>query len=184
MIARHHGEERVHSRWRPRPLAPRASRPAEVQSLEPAETRQHPRKPGPLIVVVTVVVVAVIAGQQQHGGRTQTGRTLPSTPQQWVQQWTAASLENPGRVCGHLFSVVLARAFKADTGHSCAAYSRKISSASFRIRHILKDGDATVVEAREIGAVGNRRYVTVLLSHVADGWHAIDIVPGNSVRSR
>jgi hypothetical protein len=41
---------------------------------------------------------------------------LPPSPRQWVNQWTAASLDNPARVCQQLFAPALAAAFEADTG--------------------------------------------------------------------
>jgi hypothetical protein len=54
--------------------------------------------------------VAVIAGQQ-HGPRAPTAASLPSTPRAWVDQWAAASLNDPGHVCGRLFAPALASAF-------------------------------------------------------------------------
>jgi hypothetical protein len=130
-----------------------------------------------------VAAVAVIAGQQ-HGGRATTKAPLPSTPRQWVDQWAAESLNDPGGVCGRLFAPALAAAFRPDTGRSCVAYYGNIHSTSFRIRHILQDGGAAAVEARQVGAARNWGFFTVLLSHVGSGWQAIDIVPSGSVRPR
>jgi hypothetical protein len=107
---------------------------------------------------------------------------LPSTPRAWVDQWTAASLNDPGRVCGRLFAPALASAFKSDTGRSCIGYYRQVNSTSFRIRRVRQDGGGAAVEARQVGAARNWGYFTVLLSHVGAGWQAIDIVPGGSVR--
>lgn len=183
MIARHRGEERVHSRWRPMPPAARAAESEEPQPVEPAASPRQGRRRGPLIGVVTVAAVAVIAGQHQ-GDRAASAPPLPSTPREWVEQWTAASLNDPGQVCERLFAPALASAFKSDAGRSCVGYYRKVTSASFRIRRILADGDAAAVEARQVGAGRNWGYFTVLLSHVDAGWQAIDIVPGGSVRPR
>jgi hypothetical protein len=129
------------------------------------------------------VAVAAIAGQQ-HGGRATIAPPLPSTPRQWVDQWTAASLNAPGQVCGRLFAPALARAFKSDTGRSCVGYYQHVNSTSFRIRSVLEAGGAAAVEARQVGAARNWGYFTVLLSHVDAGWQAIDIVPGGSARPR
>jgi hypothetical protein len=184
VIARHRGEERVHSRWRPMPPAPRVPESEEPQPSEPvAAPRQQARRRGPLLGIAIVIVVAVIAGQQ-HGGRTPSSPPLPSTPQQWVDQWAAASLNDPGRVCGRLFAPALARAFKADTVRSCVAYYGNVKSTSFRIQRVLEDGPAAAVEARQVGTARNWGYLSVLLSHVGAGWQAIDIVPGGSVRTR
>lgn len=183
MIARHRGEERLHSRWRPMPPAARVSESEEPHGSEAAAPPVRARRRGPLIGIVTVAAVAVIAGQQ-HGGGAATVSPLPSTPRQWVDQWAAASLNDPGRVCGRLFAPALASAFKSDTGRSCVAYYRNVTSKSFRIRRILADRDAAAVEARQVGAARNWGYFTVLLSHVDAGWQAIDIVPGGSVRPR
>jgi hypothetical protein len=141
------------------------------------------RRRGSLIGVVTVAAVAVIAGQQ-HASRAPVAARLPSTQRQWVDQWAAASLNDPGRVCGRLFAPALATAFKSDTGRSCVDYYQHVNSTSFRIRRVLEGGDAASVEARQVGAARNWGYFTVLLSHVGAGWQAIDIVPGGSVRPR
>jgi hypothetical protein len=129
-----------------------------------------------------VIAGAVIASQLQF--RHAAGAPLPSTPQQWVEQWTAASLDDPGRVCRQLFAPALAAAFKADTGRSCLDYYSDVNSRSFQIRHVLVDGNAAVVEIREVGMKPNWGYVTMLLSHVERGWQAVDIVPGGPVRPR
>ena len=103
---------------------------------------------------------------------------------QWVEQWTAASLDNPGRVCRQLFAPALAAVFKADTGRSCLDYYNDVNAKSFRIRHVLVDGNAAAVEVREVGLRPNWGYVTMILSHVEQGWQAVDIVPGGPVRPR
>ena len=155
MIARHRGEERVHSRWRPMPPAGRAPQSEEPQLSEPVVAPpQTARRRAPLLGIVTVIVVAVIAGQQ-HGGRTPNAPPLPSTPQQWVDQWAAASLNDPGRVCGRLFAPALAGVFKSDSGRSCFAYYRNVKTTSFRIRRVLEDGPAAAVEAHQVGAARN-----------------------------
>jgi hypothetical protein len=64
------------------------------------------------------------------------------------------------------------------------AYYRSVTSPSFRIRRVLVDGDAAAIEGHQVGAAQNWGYFTVLLSHVAGGWQAVDIVPGGSVRPR
>jgi hypothetical protein len=190
MIARHRGDIRAHTRWRP--AAQAAAPPAlpvpdaeelleEPHFLEHFEGRQ--RRPHLPIVAATLIVLAVIAGQQ-HTARAPATPRLPSTPRQWVDQWTAASLENPARVCDQLFAPALASAFKADTGHNCAWYYTSVKSTSFRVRHILQDGVAAAVEAQQVGAGRRWGYFTVLLSHVHGGWRAVDLVPGGSVRTR
>lgn len=198
MIARHRGDLRVHSRWRPStaaspPPPPAATDDDALFSQQPDDflseqghldpPRGSQRKPRALIALATVVAVAVIAGQQ-HIGSTPAVPRLPSTPQQWVSLWTAATLQNPAELCDHLYAPALSRSFKGDTGHSCASYYTSVKSTSFRIRHVLEDGHTAAVEAQEIGAGRNWGYFTVLLSHVRGGWQAVDIVSGKSVRAR
>ena len=197
MIARHRGDSRVHSRWRPStpaaPPPPSATEDDAFLSQQPDDllSGQHEleprrpshRKPGALIALATIVAVAVIAGQQ-HTGSVPTAPRLPSTPQQWVSRWTAATLQSPAEVCDHLYAPALSRAFKGDTGHSCASYYTSVKSTSFRIRHVLEDGPSAAVEAQEVGARRKQGYFTVLLSLVRGGWQAIDVVPGGSVRAR
>ena len=200
MIARHRGDQRTHSRWRP---SGGAATPAtasrtpverlderEVDELDRAHGRgRRPTYPLPSrrswIVIATlaaIVVGAVIASQ--HEARQARGALLPSTPSQWVEQFTAASLDNPGRVCRQLFAPALAAVFKADTGRSCVSYYSDVNAKSFRIRHVLVDGNGAAVEVREVGIRPNWGYVTMLLSHLKRGWQAVDIVPGGPVRPR
>ena len=192
MIARHRGDERIHSRWRlgasattPPPRGTQAQQPGRrigdgLQTIDrPAARLGRPRG---LIAIVIVIAVAVTVSQLQI--RHTAGSSLPSTPRQWVEQFTAASLENPGRVCRQLFAPALAAVFKADTGRSCMRYYSDVNAKSFRIRHVLVDGDAAAVEVREVGMKPNWGYVTMLLSHLEQGWQAVDIVPGGPVRPR
>jgi hypothetical protein len=41
-----------------------------------------------------------------------------------------------------------------------------------------------VVEAQQLGDGRKWGYITLILSHVHNGWQALDIVPGGSVRPR
>lgn len=198
MIARHRGDLRAHSRWRPSlPVAPPPEpTPTEDEdrfSQQPEEllSEQHHldlpgarrRTPRALMAIITIVAVAVIAGQQ-HSAPAPAVPRLPSTPGQWVSQWTAATLQSPAGVCDHLYAPALTRAFKGDTGHSCAWYYTSVKSTSFRIRHVLEDGPTAAIEAQEVGAGRKWGYFTMLLSHVSGGWQAVDVVPGGSVRAR
>ena len=198
MIARHRGDLRAHSRWRPStPVVPAPATTitddhdlhsersdelfSEQHDLDLPRSTQ--RKPRALIAIATIVAIAVIAGQQ-HSARSPAAPRLPSTPQQWVSQWTAATLQSPAEVCNHLYAPALMRAFTGDTGHSCTWYYTSVKSTSFRIRHVLEDGPTAAVEAQELGAGRKWGYFTILLSHVSGGWQAVDVVPGGSVRAR
>jgi hypothetical protein len=198
MIARHRGDLRVHSRWRPSTLAappPPPTAPEDdalfIQRPDDLLNGQHEldpprgsqRKPRALIALVTLAAVAVIAGHQ-HTASAPTVPRLPSAPQQWVSRWTAAALQSPAEVCNHLYAPALSRAFKGDTGHSCASYYTSVKSRSFRIRHVFEDGPTAAVEAQEVGAGRRSGYVTMVLSRVHGGWQAVDVVPGGSVRAR
>jgi hypothetical protein len=151
------------------PPAARAAESEEPLAAEREASPQRIRRRGPLIGVVTVAAVAVIAGQQ-HGGRASIARPLPSTPREWVDQWTAASLNDPGRVCGRLFAPALASAFKSDTGRSCVGYYyQHVNGTSFRIRRVLQDGGAAAVEARQVGAARNWGYSLCCWAMLAPG---------------
>jgi len=198
MIARHRGDEmREHSRWRPAILAS-----PTVLSTEPApppdelageladdapDLAQSPsrtfRRSRALIAIAALVIAAALASRQ-HTGSAPAAIGLPTTPRAWIQAWTAASLDNPERVCGTLFSPALVAAFRSSTGHSCSSYYNLVKSTSFRIEHVLQDGPTAAVEAHQVSAPRKWGYFTVLLSHVRGGWQAIDIVPGGPVRSR
>ena len=198
MIARHRGDLRLHSRWRPGtppspPPPPAATDADALLSQQPDELLSGQHDPDPsrgsqrnsraLIALATVIAVAVIAGQQRTASAPAAPR-LPSTPQQWVSQWTAATPQSPAEVCDHLYAPVLSRAFKRDTGHSCTSYYTSIKRASFRVRHLLADGPTATVEAKELRPGPKRGYFTMVLSHARGGWQAVDLVPGGSVRAR
>jgi hypothetical protein len=193
MIARHRGDERVHSRWRPAAATIAGSGawdPEPEESLDPEriepELLDRPsagsRRSLALIGVVVVIVIAAITSQ--HSRNPAQGAGLPSTPTKWVAQWTAASLDNPALVCQQLFASALAAAFKADTGRSCKTYYGSVRSSSFQIRHVLEDGPTAAVEAQQLGHGPRWGYFTLVLSHVHGGWQAVDVVPGGSVRPR
>jgi hypothetical protein len=193
MIARHRGEERVHSQWRPAAATsvvsggwdPETDESLDPERIEP-ELLDRPsagsRRSLALIGVVVVIVIAAITSQ--HGRNPRQGAGLPSTPTEWVAQWTAASLENPALVCQHLFASELAAAFKGDTGRSCRTYYGSVRSSSFRIRHVLDDGPTAAVEAQQLRHGRRWGYFTLVLSQVHGGWQAVDVIPGGSVRPR
>jgi hypothetical protein len=187
MIARHRGDTRIHSRWRPA-ASLTAEQVAAHERDQPElvdESRVSPWRAVVAVVgvvAVVVIAVAVVVGEQ-GAGRAKSG-SLPATPQRWVERWTAASLDNPSRVCEQLFTPALAVAFRADTGRSCLAYYSDVTSRSFRIRHVLQDGPTAAVEAQQVGEGRKWGYFTMVLSHVHGGWQAVDIVPGGSVRPR
>lgn len=194
MIARHRGDLRAHSRWRPStpatpPQAPTEPEDEDLLTRQPDEQhnldlpRANQRKSRAVIAITTIVAIAIIAGQQ-HSAASPAASRLPSTPQQWVSQWTAATLQSPAQVCDHLYAPALSRAFKGDTGHNCTWYYTSVKSTSFRIRHVLVDGPSAAIEAQEVGAGRKWGYFTMLLSHVNTGWQAVDVVPGGSVRAR
>ena len=93
-------------------------------------------------------------------------------------------LTTPGRVCRQLFAPALAAVFKADTGRSCLGYYSDVNSRSFRIRHVLVDGNGGSCRGPRGRHRPNWGYVTMLLSHLERGWQAVDIVPGGPVRPR
>jgi len=160
MIARHHGDERLHSRWRPTvPAGVTRARgnPAPAKLLDPDPIQAEPLDPSPagarrsraLISIGAAIVIAAIATQQHHRSTSLAG--LPSTPRQWVAQWSAASLDNPARVCQQLFAPALAAALKADTGRSCLTGYGSVTSRSFRVRNVFEDGPTAAVKAQQIG---------------------------------
>jgi hypothetical protein len=193
MIARDRGEERVHSRWRPSVATglgvghrdPEPTEPLDPDLIEPELLAHRPtgsRRWLAVIGVAAVVVMAAIAGHRHHRSTSPAG--LPSTPSRWVEQWTAASLDSPARVCQQLFAPALTATFKADTGRSCLTYYGSLTNSSFRIRHVLQDGPTAAVEAQQLGHGRRWGYFTLILSHVRSGWQAVDVVPGGSVRPR
>lgn len=191
MIARHRGDMRAHSRWRPRSSWNKPAGgglvgedPAHGGLAEPGEVRCWWARWRLVAVMAIATVIAVVAIATQLGGARSASATLPATPRQWVDQWSAAALQNPGQVCEQLYSPALADAFKADTGRSCTGYYRSVTSVSFRVRHVLQDGATAAVEAQELGAGRRWGFFTMVLSHVAGGWQAVDVVPGGSVRPR
>jgi hypothetical protein len=193
MIARHRGDQRIHSRWRPQPsklAAPTTSEPPAVGAeASPIHHVAEPRRIRWRTVTIAVsgalLAIAVITAARDAAAKSARARArLPSTPAAWVQQFTASAVDQPTDVCHHLFAPALAAAFKADTGNTCLAYYRQINSPSYRVRRTLQDGPSAAVEAQQLGHGRTFGYFTILLSHLDRGWQAIDIVPGGTVRPR
>ncbi len=82
------------------------------------QLRARRRRPSAFVAATTMITIVVMAAQQHTGPAPSTAR-LPSSAQQWVDQWMAASLKAPDRACGRLFAPALARGFLSDTGHRC-----------------------------------------------------------------
>ena len=196
MIARQRGDTCAPTRWRPSwPVAAPTSQAEIEERLEehstewleegrpadPADARRS-RSRAP-IAVATVIAVVLIAAQQ-HAGRAPAKPALPSTPAQWVAQWTAASAENSARACSRLFAPPLAEAPKSAAARTCTSYHGSVKNTSFQIRHVLEDGGTATVEAQKIEGGRSSGYLTFVLSHVDGGWQAIDVVPGLAARSR
>jgi len=192
MIARHRGDQRIHSRWRPRPSqpAPPTDPPAAAteETQPPSAAHDAPRRIPwrKLTVLISVALLLLAIGVGvRHATNSGTARqALPQTTALWVQQFTAAAIDNPADVCYHLFAPALAAVFKRDTGKSCLAYYGRVNSRSYRIRHTLQDGPSAAIEGQELGYSPTFGYFTILLTHLQTGWQAIDIVPGASARAR
>jgi hypothetical protein len=190
MMARHRGDLCVHTRWRPilstaAPPRPPAAHSEEVRrgsevTERPRARRQRSRA---LVAAATVIAIVLIAAQQQ-AGPAPTAPRLPSSAQQWVDQWTAASLQNPARVCGQLFAPALVRALQADKGHSCSRDYISARRDSFRIRHLLEHGGTAAVEAQQVDFGRRSGYFTIVLSHLHGGWRAVDVVRAGSAGPR
>jgi hypothetical protein len=130
------------------------------------------------------VIAVVLIAAQQHAGRAPAKPALPSTPAQWVAQWTAASAENSARACSRLFAPALAEPSKSEGSRTCTSYHGSVTNTSFHIRRVLEDGSTATVEAQKIEGGRSSGYLTFVLSHVDGGWQAIDVVPGLAARSR
>jgi hypothetical protein len=195
MIVRQRGDTCAPTRWRPswpvadltsqgeidQPLEDDSAEWSEEPSADPAEA--PPSRSRAPIAVASLIAVALIAAQQ-HAGRARAKPALPSTPAQWVAQWTAASVENSARACSRLFAPPLAEAPKSTAGRTCTAYHGSVTNTSLQIRHVLEDGSTATVEAQKIEGGRSSAYLTFVLSHVDGGWQAIDAVPGLAARSR
>jgi hypothetical protein len=195
MIVRQRGDTCAPTRWRPswpvadptsqaeidQPLEDHSAEWLEEPSADPADA--PPRRSRTPIAVATLIAVVLIAAQQ-HVGRAPAKPALPSTPAQWVSQWTAASVGDSARVCSRLFAPALVGQRGFEMRGNCTSYREPFKSASFRVRRVLEDGSTATVEAQQIGSGRDRGYLTFVLSHVGGGWQAIDLVPGVAARSR
>jgi hypothetical protein len=190
MIARHRGDHRVHSRWRPRPSQPALpttpESPGANAQASPIQDVNAPRhRPWRSITVLVsgaLVMLAIVVAIRHATTTRAASAVLPATPVAWVQQFAASALDKPTDVCRRLFASALAAAFKGDTGKSCLAYYSQVESRSYR--HTLQDGSSGAVEAQQLGDGRTFGYFTILLTRLQAGWQAIDIVPGGSMRPR
>jgi hypothetical protein len=192
MIARHRGDLRVHSRWRPGspgPASPTAPEPPVAKAQPVATDNLHTARRAPwrkitILLSGALLILAIAGAVRRTTDTTAPTQALPRTPAAWAEQFTAAALQDPTDVCHHLFAPALAAVFKGDTGKTCMSYYSRIDSRSYRIRHTLQDGPSAAIEGQELGYGRRFGYFTVLLTHLQSGWQAIDIVPGGSVRPR
>ena len=191
MSARYRGDTHLYSRLRPpsaRVIGPGDARPAAAKPASRRFTARLAAWTGrarwllAAAVGAAVISGATITAELNRGGPA--GAALPATPTAWIEQWSAAALENPAEVCRRLYAPALAAAYKADTGRTCESYYSSVTSGSFRVRHVLRDGATATVEAQELGKGARWGFFTVVLSHIAGGWQAVDVVPGGTVRAR
>lgn len=191
MIARHRGDQRIHSRWRPGggaiTRAPALRTQAEhIDELDLTEGRRRPTYP--IHSRRFVGADRRRRRDRRRGSRKPTpglvgpaARRCPRPQGSGSNSGRPPSLENPGRECRQLFAPSLAGVFKADTGRSCLDYYNDVNAKSFQIRYVLERGGCRGPLGRPETQLG---YVTMILSHVEQGWQAVDIVPGGPVRPR
>lgn len=188
MMARHRGDLCVHTRRRPIVSAAAPTRPPAADSEEilgAPEVAEHliVRQPRPsaFVAVATVIAIAVIAAQQ-HAGQAAAPR-LPSSAQQWADQWVTASLRDPTRGCGQLFAPARLRAPEVD--RMCSAHDVSVTIKGVRVRHVLEaGGGAAAVEAQRVSVGRRRDLFTIVLRRVRGGWQAVDVVTGDHVGHR
>ena len=192
MIVRRRGDDmRAQPHWRPSTAVVTSPTYADTKPQPQSDDHREdaagelvleergaaPRRSRMPIAIAALVFVAVIAGQQRARSAP-AANALPATPHAWVDSWTAASVDNPERVCQQLVSPALAVALRTDTGHSCTSYYHPIRTTPLHIERILQDGPTATVEAQGVGGPSKSGYLTIVLSHIRSGWQAVDIVAG------
>jgi hypothetical protein len=161
----------------PEPLAnaPTTTRPAIVV-VHPA-ARRHRLRLGKLALMVLGVAAAIAFRQLERPPAA--SYPLPSTPQEWVHQFAAAVLQDPHDVCARLFSPQLASAYAAGRRTNCTKFLTHATDTPFGIRRILRAGATAVVELRQAITGG---YWDVVLSRDGNGWRALDLVGGTTLK--
>jgi hypothetical protein len=179
MSARIRGEHATRwGRWRP---------PAARDPVAPARARPYSHRPAKAlswrhaVALLAAGTAIAVSGVAAAGGLAPgpARRRLPASPRGWLDAYEAAAIDNPSRVCSELFSPQLAEAYGRAMRGSCASYFARITSFSVVVRRVLQDGYTAVLELRQ--TVRPRDWA-VVLSRQADGWQAVDLLPGELVR--
>jgi hypothetical protein len=163
-------------------------RPAAARNLAaPAHAAPHLRRPPKalswrqavaLVAAGAVITIGAVAAIGELDPTPAPSR-LPATPRAWLDAYEAAAVDNPSRVCSHLFSPQLAVAYGKAMRGSCGSYFERITSFSVVVRRVLQDGDTAVLELRQ--TVRPRDWA-VVLSRRRGGWQAVDLLPGELLR--
>jgi len=101
------------------------------------------------------------------------GVQLPSTPMAWLDQYEAAAVDNPARVCTVLFSSQLARSYARLARGNCSRLFGRVTSSTVRVRRVMREGPTVSVELYQ--PIDRTRWA-VVLTRRAGGWQAVDLL--------
>ena len=91
----------------------------------------------------------------------------------WVDQYEAAAVDNPARVCTVLFSLQLTGSYARLAHGSCSRFFGRVTSSTVRVRRVMRDGPTASVELYE--PIDRMRWA-VVLTRRARGWQAVDLL--------
>jgi hypothetical protein len=123
-----------------------------------------------LLAGVCVAATGGAAVLVSSGG---SGVPLPGTPMAWLDQYEAAAVDNPARVCTVLFSSQLARSYARLARGNCSRWFGRVTSSTVRVRRVLREGPTASVELYQ--PIERTRWA-VVLTHRATGWQAVDLL--------
>ena len=124
-----------------------------------------------LLAAVFAAAVGVAAALVLFGSGS--GVRLPATPMAWVDQYEAAAVDNPARVCTVLFSSQLAGSYARLARGSCSRFFGRVTSSTVRVRRVMREGSTASVELYE--PIDRTRWA-VVLTRRARGWQAVDLL--------
>jgi hypothetical protein len=206
MIARRRGEHDVRQAWWPRrhgravtsaSEAPGAGSGGEGRRSSGGAARGRPgHAEGGLhsrrvwllgsLAAVGLTGLGFAAGELVHRSSGGPRPTLPAgaraalvaTPREWLHEFSTYSSGRPALICSRLFAPAFAAVYRQDTGTSCGHYLARSRVTPLKLRHILQDGSAAVLEL----GTDSRADWTIVLARQPGGWRQIDFIAGTPAR--
>jgi hypothetical protein len=139
----------------------------------PAAPRGNRRGRLFLAVLAVAAVTAAVSATTRRASPTPLVADL-TTPRAWFDDYLAAAVDDPARVCHVLLAPELAASYRHTTAGSCMRYFGDVQDSGVRIQRIVHSSGTAVIELRQ-SHPPVYRWSVVLGRHGA-GWRAVAVI--------